>query len=56
MQKCPTLSRVSLLTTRDPEDGKNQEVRLDELRKSLASRLVDFDVTYSDTLHDRKIA
>ncbi|XP_015119703.1 MIT domain-containing protein 1 [Diachasma alloeum] len=56
VQKCTSLSRVSLITTQDPEDGKNQMKRLDELRQSLAGRLVKFEVEFSDTLHDRQIS
>ena len=54
VQKCQSLSRISLTTTCDP-DKYNQMARLDELKKSLASRLVTLEVTFSDTLHDRQI-
>ncbi|XP_011298171.1 MIT domain-containing protein 1-like [Fopius arisanus] len=56
VQRCKSLSRVSLLTTQDPEDGKNQVKRLEELRSNLATRLVTFEVKFSDTLHDRQIS
>lgn len=57
VQKCKSLSKVSLVTTRDAEnDGRNQMKRLDELKASLEGRLVTFTVTFSDTLHDRQIS
>ncbi|XP_035742186.1 MIT domain-containing protein 1-like isoform X2 [Vespa mandarinia] len=55
VQKCHSLSKISLITTCDPEDFKNQSKRLEELKHSLNSHLISFEITYSDTLHDRQI-
>ncbi|KAK0162899.1 hypothetical protein PV327_006631 [Microctonus hyperodae] len=55
VQKCQKLSKVSLVTTRDPDDGKNQIIRLEELKQSLNSRSIIFEVKFSETLHDRQI-
>lgn len=55
VQKCTSLSKVSLITTKDPND-ESQIKRLEELRQSLAGRLVTFEVEFSDTLHDRQIS
>lgn len=55
VQKCHSLSKISLTTTCDPEDFKNQSKRLEELKHSLESNLISFEITYSDTLHDRQI-
>ncbi|XP_032671398.1 MIT domain-containing protein 1-like [Odontomachus brunneus] len=55
VQKCCTLSRISLLTTYDSEDT-NQITRLAELKESLACRKISFDFSFSETLHDRKIS
>ncbi|XP_032671487.1 MIT domain-containing protein 1-like isoform X2 [Odontomachus brunneus] len=54
VQKCCTLSRISLLTTYDSENT-NQIIRLAELKESLMSRKISFDFSFSETLHDRKI-
>ncbi|XP_043267706.1 MIT domain-containing protein 1-like [Venturia canescens] len=56
VQKCHSLSRVTLITTLDPDDRKNQTKRLEELRQSLANRLVNLEISYSETLHDRQIS
>lgn len=55
VQRCSALSRISLLTTYDPEDGSKQLERLNELKDSLDSRNVNFDISFSETLHDRQI-
>lgn len=55
VQKCQSLSKILLLTTPDPNDKAAQMTRFEELKKSLAGRLVTFDVKFSDTLHDRQI-
>lgn len=55
VQKCQFLSKISLVTTKDPEDFKNQSARLEELSQSLQSHQISFEITYSETLHDRQI-
>lgn len=55
MRKCHALSKISLVTTLDPDDKKNQIARLNELKQSLSSRLISFEFKFSDTLHDRQI-
>ncbi|XP_020285259.1 MIT domain-containing protein 1-like [Pseudomyrmex gracilis] len=55
VQKCSSLSRISLLTTCDPEDSFNQLARLNELKDSLNSQNIDFNISFSETLHDRQI-
>ncbi|XP_012279792.1 MIT domain-containing protein 1-like [Orussus abietinus] len=55
VQKCRSLSRISLVTTCDPQDQQNQSERLNQLKRSLETRLVQFDVTYDSALHDRRI-
>ncbi|XP_014488601.1 PREDICTED: MIT domain-containing protein 1-like [Dinoponera quadriceps] len=55
VQKCCTLSRISLLTTYDSVDN-NQITRLAELKENLASHKISFDFSFSETLHDRKIS
>lgn len=55
VRKCHALSKISLVTTIDSDDNKNQVARLEELRKSLLSHLISFDVKFSNTLHDRQI-
>ncbi|XP_076227872.1 MIT domain-containing protein 1-like isoform X2 [Nomia melanderi] len=55
VRKCHALSKITLVTTFDPEDRKNQITRLEELRKSLLSKLISFNISFSDTLHDRQI-
>ncbi|XP_017793718.1 PREDICTED: MIT domain-containing protein 1-like [Habropoda laboriosa] len=55
VKKCHTLSKISLITTSDPEDKKNQIARLEELKQSLSSHLIFFQYSFSDTLHDRQI-
>ncbi|EZA50921.1 hypothetical protein DMN91_012811 [Ooceraea biroi] len=54
VQKCCALSKISLLTTYDSEDS-NQVARLAELKESLASHQISFDLSFSETLHDRQI-
>lgn len=56
VHKCQTISKISLVTTKDIEDGKSQSTLFIELKKSLASQLINFEVTFSDTLHDRQIS
>ncbi|KAM0734360.1 MIT domain-containing protein 1 [Formica fusca] len=57
VQKCCALTRISLLTTYEPEESNqiNQITRLAELKESLASRKISFDFSFSETLHDRQI-
>lgn len=55
VKKCHALSKISLITTLDPEDKKNQIARLEELKQSLSSHLISFEFNFSDTLHDRQI-
>ncbi|KAK2581649.1 hypothetical protein KPH14_002149 [Odynerus spinipes] len=55
VQKCHSLSKITLVTTRDPEDSTSQAARLEELKQSLKSHLISLDITYSETLHDRQI-
>ncbi|XP_015607699.1 MIT domain-containing protein 1-like [Cephus cinctus] len=55
VQMCKSLSRVTLITTRHPDDAKNQLARLMELKGNMQSRLITFEFSFSDTLHDRKI-
>ncbi|XP_017883289.1 MIT domain-containing protein 1-like [Ceratina calcarata] len=55
VRKCPALSKISLITTIDSDDKNNQITRLEELKESLSSHLISFDVKFSDTLHDRQI-
>ncbi|CAK9804830.1 MIT domain-containing protein 1 [Anthophora plagiata] len=55
VRKCHSLSKISLITTPDPEDKKSQIARLEELKQSLSSHLISFEYTFSDTLHDRQI-
>ncbi|XP_076626792.1 MIT domain-containing protein 1-like [Colletes latitarsis] len=52
--KCCALSKISLVTTLDAQD-KNQIARLQELKQSLSSHLINFEFIFSDTLHDRQI-
>ena len=54
--KCHALSRISLVTTLDTDDRKNQIARLEELKQSLSSHLISFEFQFSDTLHDRQIS
>lgn len=54
--KCHTLSKISLITTLDTEDKKNQIARLQELKQSLTSHAITFEFIFSDTLHDRQIS
>ncbi|KZC09258.1 PREDICTED: MIT domain-containing protein 1-like [Dufourea novaeangliae] len=56
VRKCHALSKISLVTTVDSEDKKHQIARLEELKKSLSSHLISFEVEFSDTLHDRQIS
>lgn len=56
VRKCHALSKITLVTTLDAEDKKNQMARLEELKQSLSSHLISFEVKYSDTLHDRQIS
>ncbi|XP_058806968.1 MIT domain-containing protein 1-like [Phymastichus coffea] len=53
--KCLELSKIILTTTSDPNDKAGQISRLDELKTSLANKLVTLEVKFSDTLHDRQI-
>ncbi|XP_034196240.1 MIT domain-containing protein 1-like isoform X1 [Osmia lignaria lignaria] len=55
VRKCHALSKISLVTTLDTDDKKNQIARLEELKKSLTSHLISFEFKFSDTLHDRQI-
>ncbi|KAI4495550.1 hypothetical protein M0802_008562 [Mischocyttarus mexicanus] len=55
VHKCHSLSKITLITTSDPDESKNQPKRLEEMKQSLKSHLVSFEITYSDTLHDRQI-
>ncbi|XP_031370313.1 MIT domain-containing protein 1 [Apis dorsata] len=55
VRKCHALSKISLVTTLDPDDKKNQIARLNELKQSLSSHLISFEFKFSDTLHDRQI-
>ncbi|KAK9305368.1 hypothetical protein QLX08_003615 [Tetragonisca angustula] len=55
VRKCHALSKISLVTTVDPEDKKNQIARLEELKQSLSCHLISFEFNFSDTLHDRQI-
>lgn len=54
VQKCSALSKISLLTTYDPDESQ-QIGRLAELKESLAAHQVSFDFSFSETLHDRQI-
>ncbi|KYN02046.1 MIT domain-containing protein 1 [Cyphomyrmex costatus] len=54
VQKCCTLSKISLLTTYNSKES-SQISRLAELKESLASRNISFDFSFSETLHDRQI-
>nr|XP_033327732.1 MIT domain-containing protein 1-like [Megalopta genalis] len=54
-RKCHALSKICLVTTLDADDKKNQVGRLEELKRSLSSSLIDFEIEYSNTLHDRQI-
>lgn len=56
VRKCHALSRISLVTTLDADDRKNQIARLEELKQSLSSHLISFEFQFSDTLHDRQIS
>lgn len=55
VQKCSSLSNISLLTTSDSEDSSSQVSRLDELKQSLKSHRISLKITFSETLHDRQI-
>ncbi|XP_066585935.1 MIT domain-containing protein 1-like [Prorops nasuta] len=55
VQKCQSLSKVSLITSRDTDDKAGQLSRLGELQKSFQTRLVTFNFSFSETLHDRQI-
>ncbi|XP_003703406.1 MIT domain-containing protein 1-like [Megachile rotundata] len=55
VKKCHALSKISLVTTVDVDDRKNQKARLEELKQSLMSHLISFEFQFSDTLHDRQI-
>ena len=53
VRKCPKLSRISLVTTKDTND--DQEYKLQELKQSLAKQKVALDWQFSSTLHDREV-
>ncbi|XP_014295034.1 MIT domain-containing protein 1-like [Microplitis demolitor] len=55
VRKCPSLSKIILTTTQDPEDPKNQISRLQELKVSLQQSNIKMDINFSETLHDRQI-
>lgn len=54
VKKCPGLARLQLVTTRDSQHGE-QEAKLGELQRSLASRGVELTWQFSTTLHDREV-
>ncbi|KAJ8676330.1 hypothetical protein QAD02_012117 [Eretmocerus hayati] len=55
VQKCQSLSKISLTTTSDPHDKSGQVSRLEELKTNLAKHLVTLEIQFSDTLHDRQV-
>ncbi|KAH0554743.1 MIT domain-containing protein 1-like [Cotesia glomerata] len=55
VQKCSSLSKIILTTTQDPDDSRNQNMRLQELKQSLKQSNITMEIKFSDTLHDRQI-
>ncbi|XP_076646668.1 MIT domain-containing protein 1-like [Halictus rubicundus] len=55
VRKCHALSKICLVTSPDAEDKINQIARLEELKTSLSTYLIVFEIKFSDTLHDRHI-
>ncbi|KAG7187974.1 hypothetical protein KM043_013930 [Ampulex compressa] len=55
VQRCRSLSKITLITTTDSNDEKHQKKRLMELKMSLASNLITFEFSFSETLHDRQV-
>ncbi|XP_014211190.2 probable protein phosphatase 2C T23F11.1 [Copidosoma floridanum] len=53
--KCEKLSRILLKTTPSPNDRDEQIRRLEEIKRSLATRQITLDVRFSESLHDRRI-
>ena len=54
-RECPALASIRLLTGRCPQQGAEQERKLNELKTSLAGRRVNLVIEFSDTLHDRQV-
>lgn len=62
VKNCPNIKRINLMTTyADRPQNANrshrekQEANLEQLRTSLKQNKITFNVTYSNTLHDREI-
>jgi len=55
VRECPALASIRLLTGRCPQQGAEQERKLNELKTSLAGRGVNLVIEFSDTLHDRQV-
>lgn len=55
VRNCKKLTRICLVTTLDLDERKNQIGRLQELKQNLLARVISFEFTFSDTLHDRQI-
>jgi len=55
VRECSSLTSISLLTSRCPQQGEEQEKKLAELGSSLKTRGVTLNVEYSSTLHDRQV-
>ncbi|XP_011501984.1 PREDICTED: MIT domain-containing protein 1-like [Ceratosolen solmsi marchali] len=56
VQKCQSLSKISLTTTSEKNKKSEQLEWLEQLKTSLADHLVTLDVQFSETLHDRQIS
>jgi len=55
VRECPALASIRLLTSKCPQQGVEQERKLNELKTSLAGRGVNLVVEFSETLHDRQV-
>ncbi|XP_034944624.1 MIT domain-containing protein 1-like [Chelonus insularis] len=54
--KCHLLKKITLTTTQDSENPRNQMTRLEELKRSLRDQSITLEINFSETLHDRQIS
>ena len=55
VKKCPSLKAVAVVTSQSPDAHHEQVSKFGEIAKDLSVRNIEFNVSYSETLHDREI-